>query len=121
MRPMRAPMSYALQSRSSVIRHCGRGHRAFVLRVSSGWTISEAMAGSTAGICPRPNFCASCIAAKALPSEVGLENALESVQQACSSFTYSSEGGTIKWDAADCLRKKALEGAASAGGTSNFK
>lgn len=77
-------------------RHCGSGHLALVLRASSGWTISEAMVGSTAGILPKPTISGLCIAASALPSNVSLEKALASAQQACSSFTYSSEGGTAK-------------------------
>lgn len=68
---MRASMWYALQSRSSVVRHCGRRHLAFILSISSSWTVRDAMAGSTAGLCLRPNVSASCIAAKARPSEYG--------------------------------------------------
>ncbi|MED6237630.1 hypothetical protein ATANTOWER_029664 [Ataeniobius toweri] len=54
------------------------------------------MPGSTAVICPNPNRDASCKAAMTLPSVVGWENALTSVQQACSSRINSSKGETTK-------------------------
>ena len=96
IRPMRAAASYALDKRSSVTRHWGRGHLASGLRASSEETMREAMVGSIAGIWSRPNFDASCMAAKARASEVGWERALVFLQHACNSLRYSSEGGTVK-------------------------
>ena len=89
--------------------HCGRGHLASGLRASSGAKMSDAMAGSTGGMRPSPTCAASCMAAKARASVVAWERALESLQHAWSSFTYSSDGGTVNVDGAGLRLKKALD------------
>ena len=116
MRPMRAAASYALARRSSVALLWGLGHLASDLKASSGATMREAIAGSTDGMRPRPRPCASCMAAKALASWVGREKALVSLQHACSSLRYSSEGGTDNVAGAGLRLKNALTGAESARG-----
>ena len=70
--------------------------------------MSEAMAGSTGGMRPNPTCAASCIAAKVRASVVEWEKALESLQQAWSSFTYFSEGGTVNVGGPGLRLKKAL-------------
>ena len=88
--------------------HCGRGHQAFGLRASSGARIREAMAGSTDGMRPSPTCAAFCMAAKVRASDVELDRALVSLQQAWSSFKYSSEEGTENVAGTGLRLKKAL-------------
>ena len=70
--------------------------------------MSEAMASSTGGMWPNPTCATSCIAAKVRASVVKWEKALESLQQAWSSFTYFSEGGTVNVGGPGLRLKKAL-------------
>ena len=74
----------------------------------------EAMAGSTGGMQPKPYCAGSRMAAKARALEEGRGRALASFQQRCSSFKYSSEGGTEKGAVAGLRLKKALGWAKSA-------
>ena len=63
------------------------------------------MAGSTGGMQPKPYCAGSRMAAKARALEEGRGRAF---QQTCSSFKYSSEGGTEKGAVAGLRLKKAL-------------
>ncbi|MEQ2297562.1 hypothetical protein AMECASPLE_035905 [Ameca splendens] len=70
--------------------------------------ISEATAGSTAGIRSRPALTDSSMAPNTRQSVERRDNALGSRQQVCNSLRYSSDGGTEKGVGARPRLKKAL-------------
>lgn len=91
-------------------QHWGRGHLTIGHSASSGDTVKEAIAGSTAGMCSRPVSDALCMATNVLPSAERRDRAAGSLQQACNSLRYSSKGGTAKVVEALPRLKKALPG-----------
>lgn len=80
----------------------------------------DVIAGSTAGMRPRPNLAASCMAPRNQPSKLGWDQLLVSSQHVYISPRYSSAGRTVKAVGAGLHLKKALTGAGP-GDTSSCK
>ncbi|MEQ2185303.1 hypothetical protein GOODEAATRI_016751 [Goodea atripinnis] len=70
---------------------------------------------------PNANLDSSCMAGRALPSAVGCEKVLVSVQQACSCWTHTAGRRMTKAALASRRLKKALDGADWADGASSCK